>query len=303
MGEPRLIDYKDRDTWLAHRSMGIGASEMPILFGVAPATWGSIYSLWLEKTGQQAREPIEGEYLEIGTAIEPTVAALYESRTGRKLWTGGGPFCVAEHPRLHFLRATPDRFVAEADGKPGVGDLQIKNAGWYKAQDWEDAPPDAVQIQVQTEIACMGVEWGSAAALIGGNAFRFHDLDRDPSLIAEIEAQAEWFWGLVERREPPPIDGSPATTRALKLLHPLDTGGTAILHAEAIDWLDDLLAAKERAKADKKVMDDAENKLRHAIGDATFAELPDGRRLSLKTTERKGYEVQPVTFRTLRVQK
>lgn len=301
-----LTDYGNRGDWLAARANGIGASEVAILFGVAPAAWGSPYSLWLEKTGRLPRAEMQGEYLEIGQLIEPVVASLYEARTNRKLWNGGGPFCVAQHQRLPMFFATPDRWVVEAEGMPGVGNCQIKNAGWYMAHDWDDGIPDHVTVQVQSEIACMGVEWGSAAVLLGGNAFKKFDMLRSEALITEIEAEVEHFWELVQTNTAPPIDGSEATARALKRLHPRDTGEEVLLAEEAIGWLETWQDAKATIKAAEDAHEarkkQAENNLKAAIGSATFGRLPDGRRLTLKTTEREGYAVEPTSYRQLRIE-
>jgi putative phage-type endonuclease len=303
--EKNLINYRDRPTWLAARQEGVGASEVAILFGLAPSSWGSAFSLWMEKTGRAPRRDLEGEYLEIGGLIEPVVAGLYEKRTGRKIWDGG-PFCVARHPRIPELRATPDRIVIEADGMPGPGNLQIKNAGWYMAHDWADGIPDHVVVQVQTEIACLGVRWGSAAVLVGGNKFKFFDVMRDDALIDEIEAQVAWFWDLVKRNVAPPVDGSEATEKVLKRLHPNDDGSEIALPDDALAWVSAWRSGKDAisatTKENKDRIDTAENLLRAAIGDATFGLLPDGRRLTLKTTTVPEKLAGGYSFRTLKLE-
>ena len=68
-----------------------------------------------------------------------------------------------------------------------------------------------------------------------------------------------------------------------------------------------LTAQWETAKAEKsdaeKREKEAKNKLEARIGASTFGELPDGRKLSYKTTERAGYVVNDTKFRTLRIEK
>lgn len=301
-----LYDYQTREKWLAGRRDGIGASEIAILFGLAPASWGSVYTLWLQKTGRQNRAIDEtAEYLEMGHRMEPIVADVYEERTKRKLWKGGGPFVVAVDPEVEVLRCTPDRLVVEAAGMPGNGTFEAKNIGWYVGHNWDEGPPPHVDVQVQSQLACMGYLWGSAAGIVGGNRFLSFDRVRDDAFIAEIRAQVEWFWSFVKNDIPPPIDGSPATGMALKALHPNDNGEEVALPADALAWVTQWERAKAAMsgteKEQKTLKEEAENRLRDAIGAATFGVLPDGRRLTLKTTSRH-IDARDEMFRTLRIE-
>lgn len=304
-----LTDYKNREAWLAARGEFIGASEVAALFGLLPKSWGSMYSIWCEKTGISPPVEFTGEWLEWGQLLEEPIARKYEMVTGRTLWNGGGPYCVAQHPTLPMLRCTPDRFVISAPDKssehPGV--LQIKNAAWFKEDDWDEGPPPYIQIQVQSEMACTGAEWASTAVLIGGNKFRYVDVERNPNVIGEIEEQVAYFWRTyVETRIAPDIDGSEATESILKRLHPKDDGSTVVLDDEAIALVDQWRSAAaemlESGKASAAVKKEAENRLRAAIGSATFGKLPDGRTLSLKTTTRSAYSVEENTYRQLRLE-
>ena len=305
--ELKLYDFESRECWLAGRNTGVGASEVAVLFGLAPESWGSAWSMWAEKTGRNERPPLKGEWLDWGHKLEPVIAAEYTERTGRKLWDGGGPYVVAIDQELEILRCTPDRWVIDAPGKPGNGLLQMKNAGWYMAHDWDEGVPDHIVMQVQSEMACTGLGWASVAVLVGGNSFKHFDVERDEETIAEIRAHVSWFWNLVKTDTPPPIDGSEATAKAIKRLHPHDSGDEVTLtfeHAIAWDRLREMkVEIAAIAKSHKAALGEAENTLKAAIGSATFGRLPDGRRLSLKTIERAGYPVPPTTYRTLKLEK
>lgn len=300
-----LTDYHDRPRWLAARTSGIGASEVSALFGLSP--WQSMFTLWAEKTGLATPVEVDEDYLTWGQLQEEPVAKFYEIRTGRKVWTGGSPYCIAQHPTLSMLRCTPDRLVVSAPdiGMDSPGGMQIKAAAWFMEHDWQEGPPPHVRIQVQTEMACTGACWWSVPVYLGGK-FRNFDVMRDDAMIAEIEAQVSWFWTLVESRTQPEIDGHAATAKILKRLHPDDNGLTVDLPDEAIGWADELFAARaviaERARAAKKLKAGPENNLRAAIGSATFGRLPDGRTLSLRTQTRAPSEEESV-FRTLKLEK
>jgi len=297
----QLTDYQTREQWLAARQKGIGASDSAALFGVSP--WHTKLSLWAEKTGRLPHEGSDGEWLDWGNLLEPLIADRYAAVTGSKIWQGS-PFCIAQHPTIPILLATPDRMVISTPGRATRGTLQIKNAGSYKAHDWHEGPPTAVQIQVQHEMAVTGLEWAAVAVLIGGNKFQHFEIERSPVFIAELEEQAQAFWAMVERREPPPAEEIGARALdTLKRLHPADDGSTVELSPEALDWWAEVEAARKAESAAKKLKDEFDAKLRAAIGPATFALLPDGRRLSLKTTARDGYVAEPTTYRTLRIEK
>ena len=303
-----LKDYGDRESWLASRTTAIGASEVAALFtdenGNSLSPFTTSYVLWLEKTGQAEPAELTAEWVDLGNKLEPVIAEIYAERTGRKLWQGG-PFCVASHPIDPRLRATPDRWVLEAPDRSGSGLVQIKNANAFKGADWEEGPPQHVEIQTQAEMAVTGCDWDSAAALIGGFSFRYFDIERNEDFIAELLEQVRWFWDLCDSMTAPPIDGSSKTLDAIKRLNPLDNGQTVRLPEEAVEWFNALEAAKASAKAAEQNENAAKAKLLAAIGAATYGALPDGRTLSLKTASNGGgtRTVAPYTYRTLRLEK
>lgn len=304
-----LVNYETRDNWLASRVNALGASEVAALFndgeGRCLSPFTTPYVLWLEKTGRQDPQELTGEWVQLGNLLEPTIAAIYTERTGRRVWQGG-PFCVAQHPTIPYLRATPDRWVIEAHDRGSPGLLQLKMANAFKAHNWDDGPPDFIEIQVQAEMAVTGREWDSVATLIGGGtAFGSWDVERNDGFIAEMYELAREFWARVEARTPPPIDSSLRTLAAIKRLHPSDNNQAVRLPEESVEWLDILEKAKSDAKVAEELKTKAESKIRAAVGDATFGLLPDGRRVSLKTTERKAYtsDVAGTTYRTLRIEK
>lgn len=296
-----LVDYESRDKWLAGRLSGVGASESAALFGVSP--WHTKLSLWAEKTGQLQADDLNGEWIAWGNLLEEPIAKRYAAVTGRKIWQGG-PYCVAQHPTLPMMRATPDRWVIDAPDRGSPGLLQVKNTASFRAHDWSDGPPDYVQIQVQHEMSVTGRDWASVAVLIGGNQFKFFDVERSPDFIAELEEQCQAFWRMVERRDPPGLeDIDRGSLDTLKRLHPADNGTAVDLPAEAIDLWDQLAVARKAESDAKKAKEDLTAKLAAVIGPATFGLLPDGRRLSFKTTARTGFSVEPTTFRSLKLEK
>ena len=296
-----LVSFATREDWLAQRTTGIGASESAALFGLS--RWDSELSLWTKKRGIVGLDAGESERLEIGLAIEPTIAALYQRRTERTLWSPPTPWTIARHPRLPFMTASVDRWIIEAPGRAGRGVLEMKNVDTFMADEWEDGPPLSYTIQFQHQLAVTGFAWGSVAGLIGGNRFRSFDLERDDAFIAELEAKCGDFWGRVQGGHMPSPDGSEASARALKLLHPKDDGTGVHLPDEAVAWWDELARIRKESSANAKREKELKNFLSGAIGAATFGALPDGRLISYKHQDRDGYTVEPTTFRTLKEEK
>jgi len=107
------------------------------------------------------------------------------------------------------------------------------------------------------------------------------------------------FWERIVAGDPPPVDGSASTARALRALHPLDNGKSIQLPAEfaatIAEWQD--LKVMKKGVEDKIAL--AENQIKAAIGDNTFGEV-DGVRLSWKAQTRKSYTVAESTYRVLR---
>lgn len=145
-----------------------------------------------------------------------------------------------------------------------------------------------------------GVDRATLVCLIGNDRLVWFDCERNPAFVDALREREHEFWRRVERNEPPEIDGSDATAEAIRRLHPLDNGAEVMLPPEADAWDAELAAIKEQLAALEARKQEIDNRLRAAIGDATFGALPSGGRYSLKTVSRKETVVNASTFRTLR---
>lgn len=285
-----------REQWLQERMSCIGASDSPSVLGINP--FKSAFQLWAEKTGfAEADDLSKNEAVEFGIRLERPVAEAFAERTGRRveMWP---PFSLVRDPQRPYVSCTPDA-VQECERR-GEGLVQIKTTSAYNAGDWTDGPPLYYQVQVQQELHVTGYSWGTLVVLIGGQKLRWFDVERNDRFISALLPKLDDFWSLVQNQTPPEVDGSAATASVLAKLHPDDDGTEVLLPAEAAGWSDEIEAAKEQIKAAEAVRTAAENKLKAAIGDATFGLLPNGGLWSWKTQDRKGYVVEPTSFRVLR---
>lgn len=293
---PEKFSFQSLDTWRKARLGCLGGSDAPTIIGVDP--YRSPLQLYCEKL-EIMEGPEDNEFMEWGRFMEPHVAEVYQRKTGRILIEHG----------IHFFRSVEfdfpmavslDREIAPLDTR-GPGDLQIKTTGKYSKHELAEELPLEWQVQVQHEMAVMAWAWASVAVLLlPARQLVYVDVERNDNFIEVLIAQERAFFQRIMRRDPPAPDASDSTKEALKKLYPKDSGISIILPPEAEDWDTQRLDANAKIAQGEMLKDDAENKFKAAIGNATFGVLPSGVKYSWKTSPRKGYIVEPTEVRTLR---
>lgn len=316
-----------REEWLALRRNSLGASEAAAACGEDPSV--SPIELVCKKTGRLPEVDIsEQEQIRWGNILEPVIVAESATRAGillldrraieaafaRDAHTELVGFVEGKQPFLRS-RARPWQ-TATLDGLAcgPVGELvgiEAKNAGQYHAASWsteDERAPDKFRLQCAHQLAVApALSSTILAGLVGGNSLRSVRLERVRivQVIEAVVAIEETVWGCVRSGTLPELSGPPASvTRALKALHPDDNGETVILDEDAAQAARELELAKAERKAADERVEVLSNRLRAALGSATFGELPDGSGcLSLKTQERAECVVPAAKFRVLRFTK
>lgn len=235
--------------------------------------------------------------MEWGNRLEQVIAEKYGEETGRKT-RDPGRFMLLRSREYPFLVASIDRWIALAERKTS-GILEIKTAHPAKAKEWEKEPPLDYQVQLAHQFAVTGAKWGSLAVLIGGQKFRWADVERNDEFIVAYLKQANAFWGMVAAKTPPEPDAHPATARALQLLYPQPLVEAVALPAEAAEWDAQLQEIKNSTKLLGEKKAELENKLKAAIGEAERGVLPDGTAYNWKLVEKKEHMVGPANYRHL----
>jgi putative phage-type endonuclease len=299
----------NKKEWLEQRRSGIGGSDAAAVLGLSP--WKSAYTLWCEKTGRVLEPNLdELEYIEWGQVLEEPIAQKYQQVTGRVLFDPGR-FAIVKHPTIPHMHCTVDRIVVDWAGQDpirialpdyasGLGDLSIKNVGAFRIGEWEDSAPLPYQVQLQHELAINGLSWGSFAVLIGGQKFRYLDVPRDSDFIDMLLEEEYAFWKLVVEDTPPEIDASDSSLETLKRMFPNANGKAVDLAYEFIELRDRRAELKAEIKIIEADVQAIDNKIKLAMGECTFAHLPDGSGFSFKKQDRAGYTVEPTSFRVLR---
>jgi putative phage-type endonuclease len=299
VGEHATIEeYATREEWLQARLTGIGASDLPIILGMS--RYMSPVELWAQKTGKAGDNAEVSEAAEFGIALEPIVKRKYVERTGRAL-LGLAPFTIVRSVHFPWMVASLDDVVLPGEGK-GPGAMEAKTTSAFRREDWLDEPPLPHQVQTQWQMGVVGWAWASIGVVIGGQVFKYADVDRSDNFIGIAMAEAEAFWKLVKDGKQPAVDGSESTTRALALLYPRPEPGVVItLPDEAIAVDIELRRLQDEAKASEERVAELRNKLKGWIGEAEAGEVPKlGALWNWKTKSRKEHMVAAASWRELR---
>ncbi len=290
---------KDRDRWLEIRRKGITASEVASLLGVEHEENGSPFALFVAKT---TGGDIQGDTdaMMRGRYLEPYVAEKLQASHPELAIMDGGLYRSRERP---WQMATFDRLAVDLDrfgirrelsdtalvemsaemmstawpvqvktaavrrpgndsaywwGEPGTGAIPVN----YKAQCLHEM--DVADADVAVVPVLFMQEWRVCAYVIERN----DDVQAD---IDVIRAEAELFLDRVKRDDPPPIDWAPATTRALKTLHPAVAEREAAI-PRALAWR--YKTAKRAMKRADRQLRQATNEILDRMGDAKYAVTP-----------------------------
>jgi putative phage-type endonuclease len=273
----RLVSTKsmNRDDWLEVRKTGIGSSDAAAAVGLNP--YMSALELYLIKTGQDEHLPKvdpddESSPLYWGTMLEHIVAAHYTKRTGRRVRKINA---VLQHPEHPWMLANIDREVVGSDE---VQILECKTAGIHGSRLWKDGVPEYVQLQVMHQLAVTGKQAADVAVLLGGQELQIHRIERDEAMIAQLIALEQQFWGYVQSRIPPAVDGSDSADRALRALFPRETEEFKDFSQDrSLSVLfEDYLDTRSQAERMKAKEDALKQQLQMAMGTAAKAQFETG---------------------------
>jgi len=257
-----------REEWLKYRTGGIGGSDVSIIAGINP--FKSVHQLWLEKTGQVEPEQTESEFAHFGTLLEPIVRKEFTERTGIKVRQKHMLLQSEEYP---FMYADLDGVINE-DGELAI--FEAKTASQYKMDTWEEDVPAGYILQVQHYMAVTGAKKTYIAALVGGNHFVYHVVERDEVMIAKVIAMEKYFWEthVLGGVEPVP-DGSEATTNYFNSKFSNSNGQTIELPEEALAICEEYERLSEELKALETAKSAVANQLKSYLKEAEAGTVGD----------------------------
>lgn len=286
----------NKEEWLKARKNLLTASDVAAVLGVSPH--GGPLSVYASKVLEDATP--ETIAMKMGKAVEPIIAEAYTEKFNVTLHDPG-EFTIQQHPDIPWIGATLDR--VNDSNEP----VELKHVGnpMLRASDWDTDPPDHYQVQLQIQMACIQAVKGTLVGSFPGYDIRACDLDREEAFLTAAYPILEQFWDRVKRRDPPAADARPNTADLVKRLYPDENQMTVLLGEDGQRLYHLWIKARQDCKEAETARREYSTKLRAMIRDNTFAQFPDGSRVSLKTTKRKGYTrvVEASAYRVLRPMK
>lgn len=227
---PRLSDAQ-----VAAKRHTLGASDFATLAGVD----GHLSELYLRMIGELDPEARLGDaqraMFERGHRLEDVALDWYADEKGVRLERVHRDI---RHPRLPFVIVHPDARVKPWRSTKRLVEAKSSRSRW-------DALPLRVQAQVQAQMAATGADVDDVAVLTMDGLDVF-EVPRDDETIAWLEDLARRFMDRVERRDPPPMDGSAAESRWLDRL--FDVGDEVIADPDQARTLARILEIDQLAK-------------------------------------------------------
>jgi putative phage-type endonuclease len=254
-----------RAMWLEGRRRGIGGSDAAAILGFDP--WRSGLDVWISKTQKPKDDRGDEFLLRLGKLLEPVIAGLYETETGRRLSILDPE--IIEHAQYPELIGTPDR-ICYRDGR--VVELKSEHQFADKFGDpGSDEVPDHYAIQCAHYMALTDLDRCDVPVLHGGAKFAIYQLHRD--LVIEramIEQLRGWWNDYVLKEVEPPLDASEAWGNYLANKYPHNRGPMLELtdeeHPELLRQVKNVLDLKEVIDHLKVRLELARSTVKAAIG-------------------------------------
>ena len=272
----------NHDEWIALRRGYIGGSDAAAVIGLNP--YKSPFALWAEKTGQTA--PFRGNIAtRVGNELEQFVATLYAEETGSRVRNDNGTYFNSDYP---WACANIDRRIVGT--RAG---LEIKTTGdrnKIKAMKAGEIPNDWL-CQMTHYMAVTGSERWVLAALAENRNLYVLTLDRNEEDIRALMQAERDFWACVQKREPPDVDGSKATSETLCQLYQSENADTCVSLDPVAHELEHLLQLKSEKKELEMRIREAENVIKAYMG-ANESGAYGNLSVTWKTTTRTTYDVE-----------
>ena len=128
------------------------------------------------------------------------------------------------------------------------------------------------------QLAVTGKQAADVAVLLGGQELQIHRIERDEAMIAQLIALEQQFWGCVQNRIPPAVDGTDSADRALRALFPRETEECKDFSQDrSLSVLfEDYLDTRGQAERMKVKEDELKQQLQMAMGSAAKAQFETG---------------------------
>jgi predicted phage-related endonuclease len=283
------IKIESEEQWLELRKWDITASVAPALLGIHD--FMTPYKLYNQKArlteGDEETAPMLW-----GKALEPVAADII--RRQRPDWEITYPVGYYYRDKAARIGATPD--ISIIDHKRRKGNVQVKAISpwsykkWYNGETVE--PPLWIAVQAIIEAKLTGAEVCYVAAFSPfAEDFKIPliEIPLHEELYEKIKAEVAEFWLRVEEGRPYPADYKKDAAEIAKR-YPMDVGHEIDLSGdnELPAAVERLLGARAAVSEAKDIESAAKAEIAHKMGEAAYALIADGRRISFKGQTTKG---------------
>lgn len=282
-----LIELKSLEAWKAlHGSPKyITGTEAGTICGVNQ--YSSPYELWMIKTGRLVMSwSAESPAARAGKKLEPVVREMFEEDTGLTVLTDPA-FSIRQDPCVPWRIGSLDGHVYDSEINE-YGVWECKTAGAYQAHKWEnDDIPLSYLMQIVHYWLITGYKFAIMSVLIGGQKLFHFRFDRNEELCAIANAAEHHFFELVNNDSPPDLDAHDSTKKALGTQFSALTEEAVELEEASIRWDRERMDAITNIAKYTEIKEEAENRIRAAIGNSSYGILPDGTRYSWRGNPRR----------------
>ena len=280
IGQITKVKTANHEEWLELRSHYIGGSDAAAVVGLN--AYASPYSLWAEKTGKVPG--FAGNLAtEVGTYLEEFVAQKFAAETGKKVRKCNQSFLNSLYP---FAIANIDREIVGEDAGLEIKTTDTLNLKKFSGGEY----PANYYAQMVHYLAVTGKQRWYLAVLIGNKEFKWFVLERDEAEIAALMTAEADFWELVKTDTPPAVDGTQATSEALKTIYAESDDSVCDLTAYSAN-LRQYIELKKQIKELEAIADEAANKIKEFMGESGGGEC-DGFKVSWKSQSRSTFDIK-----------
>jgi predicted phage-related endonuclease len=280
----------------ADRKNHLGSSDIPAVLGFS--RFSNAYDVWLEKTGRVTPKEKTQDYIQAGNLLElPVIEWLSKYLVE--------PITVKEESQQMERKVDGFPIVVHLDGYVTAtrDPVEVKTEGvdhpiiepWGEAG--TDEVPEYTCLQAHAHMMATDREICHVPTFLGGRGFGYFFVKRDNHIVELIKRQAVDFWENHVLKDIPPENVAPSLAMA-KRIRRVEGEAVELRDGMVEDWL----KAKEEAKEAKK---------RVEFHQAGILALLDGVEMGTCThgditnfeQNRKGYTVEPTSFRVMRLKK
>lgn len=269
-----------REEWLNIRKGSIGGSDAAAIVGLN--SYSSAYSVWAEKRGLLP-EKDDNEAMRQGRDLEEYVARRFEESSGKKVRRCNAVIYNDDYP---FAHANIDRDIVGEDAGLECKTTSALNMSRFAGGEY----PANYYVQCQHYLAVTGKKKWYLAVLVLGREFMVFEIERDDDEIKALMDAERELWDCVVSGEHPSVDGSKATSDAIKAVYSDSHPGTVDLFSRDT-VIDEIMAIRQQIKELEQLQEERENIIKADLGSYESG-TTDKFNVSWKQQTRRSFDVK-----------